>query len=398
MKTKNWIIKFRKSNYIKKVLKLLFFIASKFPVKKNTIVFESFLGKQYSDNPKALYLYIKSNYPDYKLYWSFDRKHKDKFRDKKLNILSRFSLKWIFVMARSEYWITNSRFPLWIPKPHHTGYVQTWHGTPLKKLGVDINEVHMPGTNTMRYKENFLKEASKWDYLISPNAYSTEIFKRAFGFNQTMIESGYPRNDILYTSNKKTDINKIKKRLNIPQDKKVILYAPTWRDNDYYSTGKYRFNLQLDIDKLKDKLSGEFIILLRMHYLVAEHFDLSLYNNFVYDFSSYSDISDLYLISDVLITDYSSVFFDYVNLRKPILFFTYDLESYRDELRGFYFDFEEQAPGPLLKNTNEIIDYLELIRNENYQLSSDFEVFYNKFCYLEDGYASQRVVKEILNN
>src|SRR5699024_11560295 len=104
--------------------------------------------------------------------------------------------------------------------------------------------------NTMRYKENFLKEASKWDYLISPNAYSTEIFKRAFGFNQTMIESGYPRNDILYTSNKKTDINKIKKRLNIPQDKKVILYYNTWRDKYYYSTCKYMFNLQLYFLKL----------------------------------------------------------------------------------------------------------------------------------------------------
>src|SRR5699024_5117298 len=102
--------------------------------------------------------------------------------------------------------------------------------------------------------------------------------------------------------------------------------------------------------------------------------------------------------SDVLITDYSSVFFDYANLRTPILFFTYDLEKYRDELRGFYFNFEEQAPGPLLKSTNDIITYLELIQNGDYQLSPDFEAFYNKFCYLEDGKTSERVGTDRLSN
>src|SRR5690625_1059431 len=321
---KKRLIKIRRSKYVKKILKSMFLAATKLPVRKNTIIFESFSGKQYSDNPKALYLYTKLNYPDYKLYWSFDRNHKHKFQDENLDILSRFSLKWILTMARSEYWITNSRLPLWIPKPKHTNYIQTWHGTPLKKLGADINEVHMPGTNTTKYKENFLKEASKWDYLISPNRYSTKIFKKAFDFNQTMIEGGYPRNDVLYTKNNKTEVNKIKSKLDIPLDKKVILYAPTWRDNDYYSIGKYKFSLQLDLDKLRHEFEGEFIILLRMHYLVAEKFDLSLYKDFVHDFSAYSDISDLYLISDVLITDYSSVFFDYANLRKPILFFTYD--------------------------------------------------------------------------
>lgn len=394
---KKWIIKVRRSKYVNTALKLLFFVVSKYPIKSKSIVFESFLGKQYSDNPKALYLFIKSNYPSYKLYWSFDRKYKHNFTDDSLNGLSRFSLKWIFVMARAEYWVTNSRLPLWITKPKHTKYVQTWHGTPLKKLGVDINKVHMPGTTTVKYKKNFLKEANKWDYLISPNVYSTEIFKRAFGFNQIMIESGYPRNDVLYTCNNEFEVSKIKNRLNIPLDKKVILYAPTWRDNDYYSTGKYKFSLRLDLDKLRAEFAEDYVVLLRMHYLVAEQFDLTSYKGFVYDFSVHSEISDLYLISDVLITDYSSVFFDYANLQKPILFFTYDLEIYRDELRGFYFNFEEEAPGPLLKDTDEIIGYLNLIRNGDYQLPPAFRSFYNRFCYLEDGKASQRVVEEILN-
>lgn len=372
-------------------------MAGKLPVQEKTIIFESFLGKQISDNPKALYLYIKKNYPDYKLYWSIDRRYIHHFSDKGFNIISRFSLRWIITMARAKYWITNSRLPLWIPKPNHTTYIQTWHGTPLKRLGLDIPEVRMPGTNTEDYKHNFITEASKWDYLVSPNAYSTEIFKRAFDFSQTIVESGYPRNDVLYACNNEDNINTLKSRLNIPADKKVILYAPTWRDDDYYSIGKYKFNLKLDLDKLKDEFDNDYVILLRMHYLVAEQFDLSPFGNFVYDFSSYSDISDLYLISDVLITDYSSVFFDYANLRRPILFFTYDIDSYREELRGFYFDFEQKAPGPLLKDTEGIINYLQLILEGNYKLPHSFDAFYNKFCYLEDGNASKRVSERIFN-
>src|SRR5699024_10775827 len=104
---------------------------------------------------------------------------------------------WMFLMNRAKYWITNSRLPLWIPKPEKTIYLQTWHGTPLKKLAVDMDEVHMPGTNTDKYKKNFVTETQKWDYLVSPNNYSTEIFRRAFQFKKNILETGYPRNDFL---------------------------------------------------------------------------------------------------------------------------------------------------------------------------------------------------------
>src|SRR5699024_2500168 len=133
-----------------------------------------------------------------------------------------------------------------------------------------------------------------------------------------------------------------------------------------YSVGRYKFELQLDLDKMKDEFDGDFIVLLRMHYLVSENYDLNRYGNFVYDFSGYNDISDLYLVSDVLITDYSSVFFDYANLKRPILFYAYDIESYRNNLRGFYFNFEKTAPGPILKTTEEVINQLHLIRKNRY--------------------------------
>lgn len=396
MNLKKWLIKVRRSQYVKRALWLVFALAGKLPVRKKTIVFESFLGKQYSDNPKALYLYIKERHPSYRLYWSIDRGKVQELSEEGITILPRFGLKWIFVMARAEYWITNSRLPLWIPKPKGTTYVQTWHGTPLKRLAADMDEVHMPGTNTISYKENFLTEAAKWDVLISPNAYSTDIFKRAFQFKGEMIESGYPRNDRLIQGNNEETVQQLKKAAGLPLDKKVILYAPTWRDNQFHRVGQYKFNLQMDLGRMKDELADDYIIVLRMHYLVADQLDLNDYEGFVYNFSHYKDINDLYLMADMLITDYSSVFFDYANLKRPMIFYVYDLEEYRDTLRGFYFDFETKAPGPLVRTTDGLIDEIKKVDQDGFQITERHEEFYKQFCYLEDGQASERVVRRLL--
>ena len=360
------------------------------------IIFESFLGKQYSDNPKAIFHHIKKNYPDYELFWSLNKESILLYEHEDIQVIKRLSLKWVIYMGRAEYWITNTRLPLWIPKPKDTIYLQTWHGTPLKKLGIDIEDIKMPGTTTESYKRNFTAEAEKWDYLISPNDYSTQIFKRAFQFQGQVIESGYPRNDVLF-SNEISKVN-LQKKLKLPSSKKIILYAPTWRDNQYYTKGKYKLNLELDLEALKREFSENFIIILRTHYLITEHLDLSKYNDFVYDFSSYSDISDLYLVSDILITDYSSVFFDYANLRRPILFFVYDLEEYRDEVRGFYFNLEECAPGPLLETNEQLINAIKSTSVGTFVPDQKYESFINTFCSLEDGYAVERVVKVLLDD
>ncbi|KYD15910.1 CDP-glycerol:poly(glycerophosphate) glycerophosphotransferase [Caldibacillus debilis] len=340
---------------------------------------------------------MKETHPNYHMFWSVDKGSVRFFQEKGIPYIKRFSLKWLIYMARAEYWITNSRMPLWLTKPKHTVYVQTWHGTPLKKLALDMNEVHMPGTNTEKYKKNFTKESAKWDFLLSPNAYSTEIFRRAFDFHKTIIESGYPRNDYLYNY-KREDVEKIKKQLNLPLDKKVILYAPTWRDNQFYQVGKYKFNLRLDLDLMKEKLGEEYILLLRMHYLVAESLDLSRYEGFAFDVSKVQDIRELYVISDMLITDYSSVFFDYANLKRPMLFYVYDIDEYRDVLRGFYFDIEKEAPGPLVYSTEEIIEKVNKLKNNDESINEAINRFYKKFCYLDDGEATKRVVDRIFLN
>ena len=394
MPLKKFLLRVKRSNKIQRIYQIVFKLAGYLPVKEDLIIFESFLGKQYSCNPRAIYEYLRENHPEYTMYWSADKRYLENFADKDILYAERFSLKWLFLMARARYWVSNSRLPLWIPKPSHTTYLQTWHGTPLKRLAADMDEVHMPGTDTESYKVNFLKESSKWDYLISPNKYSTDIFRRAFGFRKEMIESGYPRNDFLYNSNNAETIAKLKKDYHLPLDKKILLYAPTWRDDQFYGKGQYKFELQLNLDRLREELGHEYIIILRMHYLVAENFDLTPYEGFAFDFSHHEDIRELYLISDMLVTDYSSVFFDYGNLRRPMIFYVYDIDNYRDKLRGFYFDFEEKAPGPLARTTEEVIHYIKNITPDSY-LNEQYEEFYSKFCYLESGESSRRVVEEV---
>lgn len=378
-----------------KIFKITFFLIGKLPQKKTLMIFESFHGKQYSDNPRAIYEYMLEHHQDYELLWSVDRRSVHLFEALDIPYIRRFTFKWFVTKPRAKYWVNNVRLPIWMPKPKGTVYLQTWHGTPLKKLGLDIEEVHMPGTETEKYRANIVSESSNWTYLTSPNSYSSEIFKSAFKFNGEMIESGYPRNDILYNVDS-SRIEKVKEKLNIPIDKKVLLYAPTWRDDDFFVKGQYKFQFQFDIGKMKERFGDEFVILTRMHYLVAEKFDFSAYGNFIKDVSSYLDIADLYLISDILITDYSSVFFDYANLRRPIIFYMYDLEDYRDRLRGFYFDIEADAPGPIVETEDKLYEAIEYAAKNGHVSEVDFKAFYNRFCYLEDGEATKRLVERIL--
>ncbi|GAA3731345.1 CDP-glycerol glycerophosphotransferase family protein [Salinicoccus jeotgali] len=364
-------------------------IFNKMDMIDNLVVFESFQGKAYSDSPKYIYEYMLKNRKGHKLVWVINKDQKIPGRPA---TVKRFSLKYYYYIARAKHIVSNVRMPNSYIKRKGQIYLQTWHGTPLKRLAGDMEAVHMPGTNAVRYKRNFNNETDKWDYLIAPNAYSSAIFKRAFWFNNTMLETGYPRNDVLTNDNNPVIIRSIKEKLDLPRDKKVILYAPTWRDDEYYKVGKYRFTLQLDLERLKARFGDEYIILLRMHYVVASKMDLTGLEGFAYDVSGYDDVSELYLISDMLITDYSSVFFDYANLKRPILFFTYDLEKYKDQLRGFYIDMETELPGPLLKDNDELFEAVENIDQIVADYEERYEAFYDRFCSWDDGRAAEKVV------
>lgn len=361
------------------------------PIKENYIIFESFLGKNYSDSPRNIYEYIIDNDLDYRCIWVFNNKHRKIPGNAK--VVKRFSFAYYYYFAVSKYWINNMRQPLHLVKRPGNVFLETWHGTPLKKLVFDMKDVYSANP---RYKRDFYLQSRAWDYLLSPNRYSSEIFTSAFKFDKNMLEYGYPRNDILYSSDKEERARQVKEAIGIPNDKKVILYAPTWRDDDFYEPGKYKFQLQLDLNKMKEKLGDEYVVALRMHYFIADDIDVEGLDGFAFNLSTYDDIAELYLISDLLITDYSSVFFDYVNLKRPILFFTYDLDKYRDQLRGFYLDFEKDAPGPLLKTSDAVIDAIVNIEELKTEYTERYAAFYEKFCSWHDGKSTEKVVKRVL--
>ena len=152
------------------------------------------------------------------------------------------------------------------------------------------------------------------------------------------------------------------------------------------------------MDRLKKEFSDEYVVLLRMHYWIVDQLDLSKYPGFVYNGSDYDDITELYMISDICMTDYSSVFFDYANLKRPILYYMYDLEKYRDVLRGFYLDVEKELPGPILQTNDEVVEAIKNIDKVTEEYKDKYAEFYDRFCCIDDGHAAERVVKAVFEN
>ncbi|RTX74901.1 CDP-glycerol:glycerophosphate glycerophosphotransferase [Mammaliicoccus sciuri] len=359
-------------------------------VNNETIVFESFGGKNYSDSPKYIYEYMQKHYPKLNYIWVFKNPNQNVITGNAVKV-KKGSKEYYDAYSKAKFWVTNARLPLYLNKKDNQIYIQTWHGTPLKRLANDMKIVRMPGTTTPKYKKNFYAETSRWDYLISPNRYSTNIFKTAFWMDENRtLEIGYPRNDILVNrSNDQEYIEKLKKELNIPKGKKIIMYAPTWRDDEFVKKGKYLFDLKINLENLQKELGDEFVILLRMHYLISNALDLSGYEDFAIDVSNYNDISELYLISDALITDYSSVMFDFGILKRPQYFFAYDIEKYDKGLRGFYMDYMNDLPGEIITDEFKLAEELKDIDKHKEKYKDKIERFYDKFCSIEKGQSSK---------
>ncbi|MGK5534372.1 CDP-glycerol glycerophosphotransferase family protein, partial [Streptomyces sp. URMC 129] len=176
---------------------------------------------------------------------------------------------------------------------------------------------------------------------------------------------------------------------------KVVLYAPTWRDDQRHTASKFKLDLQVDLTAAREALSDDHVFLFRKHPKILDAIP-GAGQGFVFDVSAYPDIAELYLIADVLITDYSSVLFDYAHSGRPMLFFTYDLEHYRDTLRGFYFDFTEKAPGPLIKTSDALIEAIRDLDAVRAAYADKYAAFVKEFCEPSDGLATARVVDRML--
>jgi len=366
-------------------------------VDEKLVVFEAFMGRKYVDSPKAIYLEMikDKRFKDYKFVWAFKDIEKAKyFNNKNTSVVKYGSKDFVRTVAKAKYIFSNSRLPDYIKINKNQVFVQCWHGTPLKKLGYDITvkgENAKLSNKELRYK--YLTDAKKFSYLVAPSKVCGEKLSTAFNLKSLnkencVIETGYPRNDFLINY-KNTDVNKIKKELGIPKNKRVVLYAPTWRENAYNPETGYVYDLHLDFDKLKKEIGKDSVVLFRAHYFISNSFNFDKYEGFIYNVSDYEDVNDLYIISDVLITDYSSVFFDYANLKRPMIFYMYDFDEYKNNMRDFYFDLEI-LPGPIVKEEEDL--FKELKNNDFDKYKEKYKKFNDMFNYLDDGKSAKRVI------
>lgn len=367
------------------------------------VYFRTFSGRGYSDSPKAMYEYMLSapEYKDFRFVWCFKEPEKYDYlvKDDKSGRTSivKFRTKADNIALRkAKYWITNYRMLNHQYPRKGQIYLQCWHGTPLKRLGYDIIESDNAMNSLAEIKEKYRTDAEKFSYMLSPSPFATDKFATAWNLNETgqrykIIEEGYPRNDKLATATEE-DRKAIRKKLGV-EGKKVILYAPTWRDNQHTSGQGYTYKTEVDFDKLHKELGDDYVILFRAHYLVANSFDFARYEGFIKDVSSYGDINDLYIASDLLITDYSSVFFDYSILERPIIFYMYDLEHYANEMRGFYLSLDE-LPGPIVQTEDDLIKEIKAV--DGWKADDKYREFVKRFNPYEDGNSSKRVLARII--
>ena len=364
------------------------------------VYFQTFSGRGYSDSPKAMYEYMlrAPEYAGYRFVWSFKEpeKYRSLLENGRTEIVKFRSKEDNKALRKAKYWIANYRMLDYQHPRKGQIYVQCWHGTPLKRLGYDIQASDNAMNSIEEIREKYRTDAKKFRWLLSPSPFATDKFVTAWNLKETgqeykMLEAGYPRNDRLAVATAE-ETAELKAKLGT-EGKKVILYAPTWRDNQHVSGKGYTYKTEVDFDKLREELGDEYIILFRAHYLVANSFDFARYEGFVKDVSSYPDINDLYIASDILVTDYSSVFFDCAILERPVVFYMYDLDEYAGELRGFYLSLEE-LPGPIVKNEDSLIK--EIRSADGWKADEAYKNFVRRFDPYEDGNSSKRVLERVI--
>jgi CDP-glycerol glycerophosphotransferase len=365
-------------------------LQQKLPLR-DAVVFVSWKGKQCGDNPLAIAQELRRRGDDREHIWAV-ADYSVPAPEGARTVLTGTE-DYFEALARARYLVANDDMGGHYHKRDGQFYAQTWHGTPLKKIGFDISQPQF--ISGMGYFDVLAADVARWDLLLSPNPFSTPIMRGAFRYDGEILESGYPRNDVLRSGEADRIAAEVRRRLGLPDGKKVVLYAPTWRDNQYYASGRYRFDLRLDLERAWRELGDDHVFLIRGHHHMAEDVPAGTRPGFAVNVTAYPDISELFLVSDVLITDYSSVMFDFAPTGRPIVFFTYDLEQYRDNLRGFYLEFEAEAPGPLLATSDEVVAAIGDIDAVAAAHRAAYAAFTAKFCPLDDGKAAARACDRI---
>ncbi|WP_233434899.1 CDP-glycerol glycerophosphotransferase family protein [Mesobacillus jeotgali] len=360
------------------VMSLFFKLLGLFIKTDNHLILFNGHGRRYNDSPKVIFKYIIENekYKDYKIVWALD--DPEEYDIPKAEKVEMDTLKYFVIALKAKYWVSCVNIERGLHfKKKQTIYLNTWHGTPVKLVGNAVS-----GRNDFNF--------SNIDIFCYSGDYEKEIFLRDFNVSEhSLLFSGMPRNDELYSVS--TDkINDCKKKVNIPADKKVILYAPTWRDST--DKGKsYSFNPPIDIAYWQKELQDDYVLLLRTHAYTNKTLGIE-FNEFVHDVSAYPDVNDLLMVADILISDYSATLFDYAILERPIICFGYDYDEYAKE-RGFYIDLKKELPSGVMATQDEVINH---IKTMDYKVESDKTIrFKNKYV-KEGGNATVKCVQKLL--
>jgi CDP-glycerol glycerophosphotransferase len=357
----------------------------------DTVVYSSFDGRQYSCNPRAIHEELVRREAPLEHLWVV-RDGMCRVPDG-AGLLRRGSREYYEALARSRFVVTNDHLPDWFERRGDQVCLQTWHGTPLKLLGRDLLAVR-PGIG--RAIDRWDRQARNWLYVLSQNPHSTAVLGRAYAMEGEIFETGYPRDDVLAGGGRDDLRRQVRERLGLAESARVVLYAPTFREQHRDSRGRFRLNLQIDLDRLRQAIGPDTFFLIRKHHRVAEVI-AATGNGFVRDVSTYPDGTELLLAADVLVTDYSSLMFDYANTGRPMLFFTYDLDAYRDQVRGLYLDMATEAPGPLVQTTDELAAALNDLDAVRADYGARYREFVDRFCALDDGGAAARVVDRVFS-
>ena len=381
---------FRRSKVYFPAMRAMFRLLKRLPADQNRVVFESGVGRQYADSPRYVYEELVRRGSGLKKVWAYPNKIHTP--DSNTTSVERLSPSYYYHLGRAKYWVNNQNFPNYIVRRPDGVYLQTWHGTPLKRMLHDLETIH---GRDQGYADRVTEAAQQWSVLASPSPFATTVMRSAFRYDGPVIEQGYPRNDVFFRPDAAAVAAAVRRRLGIPADKTVILYAPTFRDDQRAGT-KFSFILPFDLAHFHKAMGDDVVLLLRMHVLVRRGLKIpEEYTSTILDVSDYPEIQELYLASDALVTDYSSVFFDFATLRRPMVFFAYDLESYRDNLRGFYLDYTTDLPGPVVTSEEALYDALLSLDRVQKEYSGRYDAFLERFSPMDDGHASERVVDEV---
>ncbi|MFI6453878.1 CDP-glycerol glycerophosphotransferase family protein [Streptosporangium amethystogenes] len=356
-------------------------LISVLPPRRDLALFESDVGAGYTGNPRYIYEELRRRGTPLRMVWSAAGTAHGFPPDAKL--VRRMSWRHIWTMARAGYWVDSHGMPLAYPKPPRTRYLQTWHGQGIKSVGFDSPDLRADFDGP---RATWRAAVERWDALVSPSAEFERVFVPSNGYRGRLLRHGSPRCDVLVHGDRKA-ARRARERLEIPHWSRVLLYAPTYRDRAKGSGESVR----ADLSMMAEALAGDWTVVLRTH--PVERFEVpEQLRHFVREAGSYPEVNDLILLSDALLTDYSSLMCDYAITGRPMLFLIDDWDEYRRVERGVYHDLPAIAPGPCLTGTEELIEALRDLDGVTVSFAARYIAFRRLWCAEEKGHASAKVV------